>query len=120
MTASPARRPRLSRGPRPRGGHRRPVHHRDRVDRACLETGRKKAALPELLQRGPTILGVHHPLDRRSVALNRLVPEGAHSNWSPEDTRRISSGVVRPAAALFKASWCIVVIVRCAIVFNSA
>ena len=52
--------------------------------------------------------------------LDRLVTKLAQSCRSPDDTRRISSSDVMPAAAFWSASWCMVVIVRCAVAFSSA
>src|SRR6266403_250867 len=73
-----------------------------------IEAGRKESAFAQKLQCHLAVFRLDNPTHSRAVSLDGLVAESAHSNKSPEETRRISSSEVTPAAALCKASWCMV------------
>src|ERR1700722_4607147 len=87
---------------------------------AQIKLGRVKPAFAEQLKRGLAVFGLNDAGNRRAGSFDCLIAEGVHSRRSPEDTRRISSSEVMPAAALSKASWCMVSMVCWALAFNWA
>src|ERR1035437_3068753 len=90
------------------------------IARGDFKHGREQSAPAQQQQRGFTILRLDHPLHRNAARLDCLVAKRGHSSKSPDDTRRISSIEVTPVAAFSKASWCMVIIVRCAAALSRA
>src|SRR5581483_8655626 len=91
-----------------------------RLGGAAFQVRREETALAQKLKRCPAIRRLDYALDRAAASFDGLISEGAHSCKSPEETRRISSSVVIPSAALRNASWCIVIMVFCAAALSSA
>ena len=77
-----------------------------------LQRGREEPAFTQLLERSPAIDGLYDAFDWSARGFDSLVTEGGHGSTailaqsceSPDETRKISSSVVMPAAALANAS----------------
>src|SRR5262249_54263651 len=74
------------------------------VRRAGFESRRKQAALPQHLQRRLSVFRSANAADSVAAEPHCLIPNRIHSGWPPDETRKISSSVVTPAAAFCIAS----------------